>query len=83
MNIRMPIYIFRNKETLEQFDLMMSISARQEYLQQNPHIESVLTAPAIGDAVRLGRGRDSGFKDVLTKIHERTPGSDLKKMNAI
>jgi len=26
--------------------------------------------------------RDSGFKEVLQKIHERTPGSDLKKMNA-
>jgi len=83
MKIRMPTYTFRNKHTLEQFDEIMSISAREEYLKQNPHLESVITAPSIGDSVRLGRGRDSGFKDVLQRIHERTPGSDLKKMNAI
>jgi len=83
MKIRMPTYTFRNKNTLEQFDEIMSISAREEYLKQNPHLESVITAPSIGDSVRLGRGRDSGFKDVLQRIHERTPGSDLKKMNAI
>jgi hypothetical protein len=79
----MPTYTFRDKNTLEQFDKFLSISAREEYLNQNPHIESVITAPAIGDSVRLGRGRDAGFKDVLQKIHQRTPGSDLKKMNVI
>jgi hypothetical protein len=39
--------------------------------------------PMIGDPVNMGvTKRDSGFKEVLQKIHERTPGSDLKKMNA-
>jgi len=83
MNLRMPTYTFRNKDTLEQFDQIMSISAREEYLKQNPHLESVITAPSIGDSVRLGRGRDTGFRDVLQRIHQRTPGSDLKKMNVI
>jgi hypothetical protein len=37
----------------------------------------------ICDPVRVGvRKRDTGFKNVLQQIHERTPGSDLKKMNA-
>jgi hypothetical protein len=62
----------------------MSISTRELFLKENPNIESVITsAPMVVDPVRVGvRKRDSGFKEVLQKIHERTPGSDLKKMNA-
>lgn len=44
------------------------------------HIHQViLGAPAIGDSVKLGLIKpDSGFKEVLQKIHEKTPGSKLK-----
>ena len=39
----------------------------------------MMTAPAIGDAVRLRiRRPDGGFKEVLQKIHEKTPGSTIK-----
>ena len=79
----MPTYIFRNKDTGEEFEKLMSISAREEFLQQNTNIETVISTPMVVDSVRVGaRKRDSGFKEVLQKIHERTPGSDLKKMNA-
>jgi|APGre2960657373_1045057.scaffolds.fasta_scaffold00221_3 putative FmdB family regulatory protein len=38
----------------------------------------MLTAPAIGDAVRLHiRRPDNGFREVLQKIHEKTPGSRI------
>lgn len=40
----------------------------------------MMTAPAIGDAVRLHvRRPDEGFKDVLRKIHDQTPGSKIKQ----
>jgi hypothetical protein len=39
----------------------------------------MFTAPTIGDAVRLGiRRPDNGFREVLQKIHEKTPGSRIK-----
>lgn len=79
----MPTYSFRNKETGEEFDKFMRISERDPFLEENPQFESILTTAAFGDSVRLGvTKRDTGFKNVLQQIHERTPGSDLKKMNA-
>ena len=39
----------------------------------------MLTAPTLGDPVRLGiRRPDNGFREVLQKIHDKTPGSTLK-----
>ena len=79
----MPTYSFRNKETGEEFDKFMRIFDRESFLEENPHFETIITSAAIGDSVRLGvTRRDTGFKNVLQQIHERTPGSDLKKMNA-
>ena len=74
----MPTYRFKNNDTGEEFEKFMSISAREEYLQQNPHISTLVNgAPGIGDAVRLGRGDLGGFKDVLKNIHRRNPGSKM------
>jgi hypothetical protein len=75
----MPLYDFRNKDTGEVFEKMMSISSKEEYLATNPNIESVITGlPPLIDPVRLGvRKNDSGFKEVLQRIHEKTPGSKL------
>ena len=70
----MPTYSFRNKETGEVFDQFMGISAREQFLLDNPHLEQTLTqAPAfVGDHVTIKK--DTGFKEVLQKINERTPG---------
>ena len=80
----MPTYNFRNKETGEEFEKFMSISAREQYLSENPHIETMISgAPMVCDPVRVGvRKKDSGFKEVLQKIHSRAPGSRLKDNNA-
>lgn len=77
----MPTYTFRNKETGEQFEQFMGISAREDYLKENPQLETLITgAPSIGDSVRLGiRKSDSGFKEVLQKIHNNTAGSVLNQ----
>lgn len=80
----MPTYNFRDTSTGDVIEKFMSISAREDFLKENPQYETMITgAPMIVDPVRCGvRKRDTGFKDVLQQIHERTPGSDLKKMNA-
>lgn len=79
----MPTYSFKNTETGEEFDKFMSISAREDYLKENPHIQPMLTCAAICDPVRVGATKkDSGFNEVLQKIHERTPGSALRRNNS-
>lgn len=74
----MPTYTFRNIETGETFDQLMSWSARQDFLQQNPNLEPVIGAPSLGDPVRLGiRSTDSGFKEVLSRIGAANYKSNL------
>lgn len=77
----MPTYTFKNTDTGEEFERFMSISAREDYLKENPNLETLIAgAPALIDPVRLGiRKTDGGFKEVLQKIHSRTPGSILNK----
>lgn len=75
----MPTYEFRDKTTGEVHEKFLSFSGRDEYLAQNPHLEQTITkAPAfVGDHVSIKK--DTGFKEVLQKIHEKTPGSQLNK----
>jgi len=76
----MPLYDFKNKDTGEVFEKMMSISAKEEYLTANPNIESVLGANMLIDPVRLGiRKTDQGFKEVIQRILDKTPGSQLNR----
>lgn len=78
----MPTYSFRNKETGEIRDEIMRISARDQYLLDNPHLEQVITgAPAFaGDHITIKK--DTGFKEVLQRIHSLTPGSQLDKTSS-
>jgi hypothetical protein len=74
----MPTYTFRNKETGETYDEIMSMSRRETYLEENPQIEQIIGSPAIGDPVRLGvRTIDDGFREVLSKIHNNNYRSNL------
>lgn len=75
----MPTYDFRNKETGEVFEKMMKIADKEQYLIDNPHIEqTIVTAPAMCDPTRIGVAKkDTGFKEVLQKIHSRAVGSVL------
>lgn len=78
----MPTYEFRNKETGEIIERFMKISSKDQFLAENPHLEqTITTAPAfVGDHVVAKK--DTGFKEVLQKIHERTPGSQLDKTSS-
>lgn len=77
----MPTYEFRNKETGNVTEVFMKIAEKDQYLTDNPHLEQTLTtAPAFtGDHITLKK--DSGFKEVLQKIHEKTPGSQLNTIS--
>ena len=74
----MPIYTFENKETEEQFDMMMAIADKEKWLKKNPHMKQVITAPnlnfgGVGDRTKP----TSGFKDVLSRIGEANPMSPM------
>ena len=78
----MPSYDFRNKDTGEVFGRFMKIAEKEQYLIDNPNIEqALLSAPAFtGDHVVIKK--DTGFKEVLQKIHEKTPGSQLNNFSS-
>lgn len=64
----MPTYTFVNKETGEEETHILTLSQREEYITQNPHMRQKLSTPAFGDSVRLGIRRiDDNFNDVLKK----------------
>lgn len=80
----MPTYVFRNKITGEQSETFMKISELDTFRSNNPDLETVIQAPALGDPTKLTATRkfDSGFKEVLQKISERAPGNDLKQTSS-
>ena len=82
----MPTYVFKNTETGEIFEKILKMSELDNYKVQYPthqrHYDSD-NIPAFADPVRVGvRKTDSGFKEVLQKIHEKTPGSTLNRSSS-
>ena len=71
----MPIYSFKNKDTEEYFEQMMSYDDKLKYLEDNPNIESVLTIPTVG--YNDAKKPDDGFRDILKSIKTRNPGSQI------
>jgi hypothetical protein len=80
----MPTYVFRNKETGEQFEKIMKISELDNFRNENPQLETVIQSVAFGDPTKMSSTRkfDTGFKEVLQRIHEKTPGSELQKSSS-
>lgn len=75
----MPTYTFLNKSTEGVFDKFMKIADREQFLIDNPDLETVMGAPAMGDSVRLGiRKPDNGFREVLSKISDANYKSNLR-----
>jgi hypothetical protein len=73
----MPTYSFYNNQTGEQFDALMKISEREDYLISNPHIEAVISAPMIVTNVSTTNKVPDGFKEVLAKVSENHPTSTV------
>jgi hypothetical protein len=48
----MPTYVFRNKETGEQFEQVMRMSELDPFREANPQLETVIQAVAFGDPTK-------------------------------
>lgn len=69
----MPLYEFIDTDTGEQFELLLKISEREEFLEANPNVKSKMSAPMIVSGVDGLRKPDEGFQEVLAKIGEQNP----------
>lgn len=76
----MPFYCFRNKVTGEQFEKLLSISGREQFLKENPDIETMVSgAPGFSDPARLGlKKADASFRDLLGNIKRQHLRSTIK-----
>jgi len=77
----LPNYSFEDTKTNEQFDKTMSMSERETYLLNNPHIKQTFKRfPGVVDSVRIGvRRPDDNFRDVLkkAKVHKHNTINDF------
>lgn len=71
----MPTYLFKNKDTGEQWEEFMGISAADKYLVENPHIERMVNGfPGMASSA-MGASKtkpDDGFRDVLREIKRKS-----------
>jgi len=71
----MPTYTIKDNDKDEYFDTICSWGQLQDFLEENPHYQKVITAPAIvsGNGVKS----DGGFKETMSRISEAHPNSPL------
>ena len=72
----MPTYSFVNTKTNEEWDDMMSMSEKETYLKDNPHIKSIITQVNIV-AGTGGIRNDSGWNENMQRIAEAHPTSEI------
>ncbi len=79
----MPTYDFMNTETDEVEEHFMSISSKEQFLKDNPHMKQVHTkvAGVISGTVSAGNVDNHGFKEVLQKVGEAHPNSAVAKQH--
>ena len=79
----MPTYDFLNTETNEVEEHFMTISAKENYLKDNPHMKQHYTkVPGIvSGTISAGNVDNHGFKEVLQKVGEAHPGSEVQKQH--
>ena len=79
----MPTYDFLNTKTDEVEELFMNLAEREEFLKDNPHMKQVHTkvAGVISGTVSAGNVDNHGFKEVLQKVGEAHPGSEVQKQH--
>lgn len=83
----MPVYQFRNIQTGDLEDHIMSYTKLEEFKEQNPHLERYFTPenlPVFGDGMRMnvpGIGQpDAAFEHgVIQRIKETVPGNRLNE----
>lgn len=78
----MPTYQFLNTETNEVFEDFMSISNKEKFCAENPHIIQVFdTLNIVSGVGNLYSKTDNTWKEVLSKVSEKHPKSELAKEN--
>lgn len=81
----MPTYDFKNKKTGEYEEHHMKISELDKFMEDNPDLEKViLSAPKVnysshaqGTVTDIAAKKDGGWKEVLQKIGEQNPISQV------
>ena len=75
----MATYTFRNKETNEIFEHSMRMSEYDSYIESNPDVERYHEPGRVMNIVSGVGGikTDNGFKEVLSKVAEAHPNSEL------
>ena len=75
----MPIYKFRDVVKDEIFEVTLRISDYESFMVNNPDVERYFATDDAPVTVRGVGGikTDSGFKEVLSKISDAHPGSQL------
>lgn len=81
----MPSYTFLNTTTNEVETHIVRMSELDKFKLDNPQLERHFTAdslPSFVDPTKIGMGGakvDNGFKEVMHKIAENTPGASQLK----
>lgn len=77
----MPSYTFKNNDTDEIWDEIMSWDERCSFLDDNPHIKQIIIkAPQLVRSQYVGGIKnDDGWKENLSRIAEAHPGSELAR----
>lgn len=65
----MPTYNFINTETGEQYSEFMSMSEREKYLKENPHVTQTVAMPPVISGANLKP--DEGFRDLLKEMKKK------------
>lgn len=76
----MPTYNFIDTINDEIIEVFMSISDREEFLKENPHMQpTLLSAPNVVSGVSTSSQNrvPDGFKEVLSKVAEAHRYSDI------
>ena len=73
----MPYYNFKNNKTGEEFEEFFTMSGKDKFLKENPHITQTPSmfgiAGGTGDRIK----NDDGWKENLSRIAEAHPRSSL------
>lgn len=83
----MPTYSFKHKETGDITIRVMKMSELDTYKESNPDLEIYIDSPMVVRSINIGqgllKGKNSDFKEILSNIHQRTPGSCLDRTTDI
>ena len=76
----MPTYRFYNKRTKKEYTDLMSISEMEEFIKKK-HIKLLppTTLNIVSSVGHVDSHTDSGWKEVLSKVSEAHPASNLAK----